>query len=279
MGRALWDRQRVRGHAFGGSGARVRGCCRVNPVQALLRVRDDAQANRTVPLERRPGTDHTRDSVCNYDFAMREISAVTLANGPTLSYSEQGDRSGSALVLLPVPTDSWRSYEPVLERLRTSTRTIAVSLRGHGDSDKPATGYRVEDFAADVVGLLDALDIERAVLAGHSGSCLVARRVALDLPERVAGLVLEASPTTLVGHSGLTTFVESDVAGLVDPIDPDFARSFIVDTSSGEVAPEVLEQLVSELLNVPPASGAKCSRNCWHTTTCPNSRALPHQYC
>jgi non-heme chloroperoxidase len=158
---------------------------------------------------------------------------------------------GPALVLLPGPTDSWRSYEPVLERIPLSTRTIAVSQRGHGDSDKPATGYRVEDFAADVVALVDALRIERAVLAGHSGSCLVARRVAIDRPERVAGLVLEASPTTLHGDAGLTAFVGSIVSGLEDPIDREFARAFLVDTSSAEVEPEVLDQMVDELLKVP----------------------------
>jgi pimeloyl-ACP methyl ester carboxylesterase len=181
----------------------------------------------------------------------RETSTVTLANRPALSYSEQGDRSDPALVLLPGPTDSWRSYESVLERIPSSTRTIAVSLRGHGDSEKPATGYRVEDFAGDVVGLLDAMHIEHAVLAAHSGSCLVARRVALDRPERVAGLVLEASPTTLVGDPGLTAFVESVVSQLEDPIDPDVARSLLVDTSSGDVAADVLDELVSELLKVP----------------------------
>ena len=77
------------------------------------------------------------------------------------------------LLLLPGPTDSWRSYEQVLDRLPSSIRAIAVSQRGHGDSDKPATGYRVADFAGDVVLLLDALDVDRAVLAGHSGSCFV----------------------------------------------------------------------------------------------------------
>ena len=91
--------------------------------------------------------------------------------------------------------------------------TVAVSQRGHGDSDKPKTGYRIEDYAVDVVHLLDALRIERAVLAGHSGSCLVARRVALDHPERVAGLVLEASPTTLRGDAELQDFVQSVVSG------------------------------------------------------------------
>jgi pimeloyl-ACP methyl ester carboxylesterase len=88
------------------------------------------------------------------------------------------------------------------------------------------------------------------VLVGHSGSCLVARRVALDHPTRVAGLVLEASPTSL-GTDAALTFVSSVVAGLADPIDPDFARSFVADTSSEKVAPEVVDTLVADILKVP----------------------------
>jgi pimeloyl-ACP methyl ester carboxylesterase len=169
----------------------------------------------------------------------------------TLSYAASGDPAGPALVLVPGPTDSWRSYEPVLERLPPWLRAVAVSPRGHGDSDKPPTGYRIADFAADVPPLLDALGIERAVLAGHSGSCPVVRRVALDHPERVAGLVLEASPTTLRGDPGLAAFVESVVSDLRDPIDPAFARSLVVDTSSANLAPESVDRFATELLKVP----------------------------
>ena len=175
---------------------------------------------------------------------------VTLESGLSLSYADQGTRSDPIVLLLPGPTDSWRSYQPVLDRLPSDLRVIAVSQRGHGDSDKPETGYSVEDFAADVVQLLDVFGIERAVLAGHSGSCLVARRVALDHPGRVAGLILEASPTTLREDPGLTVFVESVVSGLEDPISADFARSFVIDTSSDGVAPELLDQLVEELFKV-----------------------------
>jgi non-heme chloroperoxidase len=176
---------------------------------------------------------------------------VTLGNGITLSYVTRGDASGPVVVLLPGPTDSWRSYGPVLEQLPPSLRVIAVSQRGHGDSDKPPVGYRVQDFAADVVPLLDALGIERAVLAGHSGSCLVVRRVAIDHPDRVAGLVLEASPTTLRGDPGLEGFMASIVSKLTDPIDRTFARSFVADTSTEVLAPDVLDQLVGETLKVP----------------------------
>lgn len=87
----------------------------------------------------------------------------------TLASADQGDALGPTVLMLPGPTDSWRSYELVLERLPRGVRAISVSQRGHGESDKPDVGYGIEDFAADVVGLLDAPRIERTVLAAHSG--------------------------------------------------------------------------------------------------------------
>lgn len=179
------------------------------------------------------------------------VSSVKLGTGITLSYATVGDVPAPVVVLLPGPTDSWRSYEGVLDQIPSSVRAIAVSQRGHGDSDKPLTGYRVEDFAADVPPLLDALGIERAVLAGHSGSCLSVRRVAINRPERVAGLVLEASPATLRDHPGLKEFVESVLYNLEDPIEPTFARSFVADTSSEQVAPELVDRLAREVMKVP----------------------------
>ena len=182
---------------------------------------------------------------------MAAASTTVLDSGITLSFAQQGDPSGPAVVFLPGPTDSWLSYQPVLDHLPASLRAVAVSQRGHGDSTKPTGGYGVEDFAADVPLLLDALGIPLAILAGHSGSCLVARRVAMDHPDRVVGLVLEASPMTLVGNPGLVAFVEDVISGLEDPIDPEFARSVVVDTSSPDVDSQVLDVLVDELLKVP----------------------------
>jgi pimeloyl-ACP methyl ester carboxylesterase len=179
------------------------------------------------------------------------VSRVTLASGLTLSYERRGDAVDPALLLLPGPADSWRSYEPVLEHLPRETHAISVSQRGHGESDKPDRGYGVEDFAADVVLFLDALGIRRAVLAGHSGSCFVARRVALDRPDRVAGLFLESSPTTLRSDPSLVASLESVISKLHDPITPDFARSFIAQTSSLDLPSDLTDLLVTELLKVP----------------------------
>jgi pimeloyl-ACP methyl ester carboxylesterase len=178
-------------------------------------------------------------------------ATITLANGLTLSYGAHGAGDDPALVCLPGPIDSWRSYEPVLDQLPPTLRAVAVSARGHGDSDKPANGYAVADYALDVPFVLDALGVERAVLAGHSGSCLVARRVALDRPDRVAGLVLEASPSRLTDDEVLREFVRTVVEALEDPIDPALVRQFVTGTSSEGLPPDLVDRLVTESLEVP----------------------------
>ena len=68
-------------------------------------------------------------------------------------------------------------------------RVVRYDTRGHGRS--PATGtLKIPDLAADVVGLMDALGIERAVFCGLSMGGFVGLQLALDNPERLAGLVL-----------------------------------------------------------------------------------------
>lgn len=176
---------------------------------------------------------------------------VELPSGLVLSYAEQGPASGSAVVLLHGPTDSWRSYEPVLRRLPPWLHVVAVSQRGHGDSDKPDGAFDVRVLAADVVELMGALGLDRGVLVGHSASCLVARRVAIDHPARVAGLFLEASPFSLAADPALVDFVGSVVAGLEDPISPEFVRSFVTATSSDALAPSLVDTLVDEARKVP----------------------------
>jgi pimeloyl-ACP methyl ester carboxylesterase len=108
-----------------------------------------------------------------------ESRSAALSRGLSLSFGAQGG-GACPVVLLPGPTDSWRSYSPLLTALPESVRAIAVSQRGHGDSDKPLAGYRVEDMAGDIAPFLDAVGVDRAVVAGHSGAGLVARRFALD---------------------------------------------------------------------------------------------------
>ena len=174
---------------------------------------------------------------------------VALSTQVALSLVDLGDRrSRDVLVLLPGLGDSWRSYELVLPHLPSTFRTIVVSQRGHGNSDKPESGYTVRDFAADLNALLDALAIRRAVIAGHSSASIVARRFALDHPERIAGLVLEGSFVKL--GEGAAQF-GARVALLEDPISREFARDFASATFGRPVSKEFLDAMIEESLKAP----------------------------
>jgi 3-oxoadipate enol-lactonase len=86
--------------------------------------------------------------------------------------------------------DTLAIWDEVARPLSERGRAVRVDQRAHGGADAPPGPYRREDLALDVIGLLDRLEIERAVLFGHSMGGIVAMAAALARPERVSALVL-----------------------------------------------------------------------------------------
>src|SRR5690606_31546537 len=80
------------------------------------------------------GTAEVFRVACTSYLMERLSSNVDVRQDLTLSLVTQGDQSAPTVVFLPGPTDSWRSYERVLDALPPSIRAVAVSQRGHGDS-------------------------------------------------------------------------------------------------------------------------------------------------
>ncbi|MEO1652218.1 MAG: alpha/beta hydrolase [Bacteroidota bacterium] len=74
--------------------------------------------------------------------------------------------------------------------LKDFSHFISVDLRGRGLSDKPDQGYTMADHAQDIVGLMDALDIQKIVLGGHSFGALLSLYMASHYPNRVDKLIL-----------------------------------------------------------------------------------------
>jgi pimeloyl-ACP methyl ester carboxylesterase len=74
--------------------------------------------------------------------------------------------------------------------LSPAFNVISVDLRGRGESSQPASGYTMADHAADILGLMDELKIEKAVLAGHSFGGFLALYIARFFPGRVDKLIL-----------------------------------------------------------------------------------------
>lgn len=113
-------------------------------------------------------------------------------NGVSLAYDEMG--TGPAILFIHgfmFDRTMWRDQVAALE----GWRRIAPDLRGMGLSEAPASGYRMDVYADDLAGLLDALQVERAVLCGLSMGGYVAFELVRRYRERVAALVvLDARP-------------------------------------------------------------------------------------
>jgi steroid delta-isomerase-like uncharacterized protein len=179
------------------------------------------------------------------------VRSVELPGRVKLPYVEQGDPSGVPVLLLHAIADSWRSFEFVLSHLPESIHAFAPTQRGHGDASRPERGYRPRDFAADLAAFMDALHLQAAVVVGASSGGFVARRFAIDHPERTLGLVFLGSPANLRDKPGVQEMWDSTFSKLDDPIDPNLVREFAEGTLAQPVPRAVLETIVGENLKVP----------------------------
>lgn len=175
---------------------------------------------------------------------------IKLKSGITLNYVVQGDPQGQVIVLLHGAGDSWHSYQRVLPLIPSSFRVYAVTLRGHGLSDHPETGYARSDFAADILDFLDQLQIRHATLVGHSLGSFVAQKVAEQDTDRLDRLVLIGSGPGTKKAPGAQE-ITSPFAGLKDPIPYTFARDFQASTIYGAVPAWFFETMVAEAQRVP----------------------------
>ena len=180
----------------------------------------------------------------------RTRKTIQLATGVTLPYIEQGDPSGTPLIMLHGYSDSSVSYELMLPHLPESIHAFAYTQRGHADAGKPLSGYSVQDYVADLVAFLDAMSIDRAIIAGHSGGSYTAQRFAIDHPERAAGLVLIGSFRAFRDNPGIVELHEA-VSQFTDPVDPEFVREFQESCVAQPVPTEFIDRIVDGSLQVP----------------------------
>jgi len=111
-------------------------------------------------------------------------------------------RSRPSLVLLHGLTDSGQCWPRLVNALASEYEMILPDARGHGLSDKPATGYAPSDHAADVAGLIRGLGLDRPILIGHSMGAGVSATVAALYPDVVGGVILEDPPWRLGSDEG-----------------------------------------------------------------------------
>jgi pimeloyl-ACP methyl ester carboxylesterase len=121
------------------------------------------------------------------------------SNGVNLYYEIKGE--GQPLVFIHGLGSSTRDWEFQVPEFSKSYQVITFDLRGHGQSDKPAGPYSMAMFAADTVGLLQALGVDAAHVVGLSLGGGIAFQLAVDAPTAVKTLSIVNSAPELVVRS------------------------------------------------------------------------------
>jgi 3-oxoadipate enol-lactonase len=106
----------------------------------------------------------------------------------SIHYEEEG--SGSPLLFIHGLGSSARDWERQVPAFSPSHRVLAVDLRGHGMSDKPAGRYTIELFSKDVAGLIEQLGLAPVPVVGISLGGMVAFQLAADRPDLINKLVV-----------------------------------------------------------------------------------------
>ncbi len=122
-------------------------------------------------------------------------TAICETNGVKIHYARTGG-SKPPLILLHGLTANGSCWTPLTHALEEEYDVIMPDARGHGKSSVPDHGYRYEDHANDVVGLITALRLSPPILLGHSMGGMTAAVVASRKPKLLRGLIL-ADPTFL----------------------------------------------------------------------------------
>jgi pimeloyl-ACP methyl ester carboxylesterase len=162
---------------------------------------------------------------------------VQLETGIDMHYVAKGplNKNKQAFILLHGYSDSWRSFDEILKSLPVDELGIpvyALDMRGHGESSESVpSSYTQGDFTNDVAAFMKSLKIKKAIIVGHSMGSLIAHKFAIDYPNKVWGLVLLGSTTTMANHP-VTLELKSIIDAFDDnqPADPAFVVEFQTST-------------------------------------------------
>ena len=112
-------------------------------------------------------------------------------------YVEDGPPDAPVFVFANSLGTTLRTWDPQVSALHDRFRIVRYDHRGHGDSPVPPGPYRIADIGADLLSLLDRLDVRRADLCGLSLGGMAAMWLAVEAPQRVGRLALLSTSAAL----------------------------------------------------------------------------------
>jgi len=197
-----------------------------------------------------------------------ERKSFVTSDGATLSYLEAG--SGQPFVMIPGWSQTAAQWAAQINHFAKTHHVIAMDMRGHGDSENVAYGYRITRLSKDVRDLILDKNLNDVILMGHSMGCSVIWGY-LDLwgNDRIAKLVLCDQSPFLSDNPLLSDQEKTDsgvlftdaatwetCAGLAGPDGEAVTRGFVGGMFTPSVDPDMLEKVIQLNLQFPrKASG------------------------
>ena len=111
-------------------------------------------------------------------------------NGIQINYELSGKKDAPVVVLSHSLASSMVMWNPQLKLLESHFRVLRYDMRGHGKSEATDGAYTLDQLAADVIGLLDALNIHFVHFVGLSIGGMIGQCLALDYADRLKSLSL-----------------------------------------------------------------------------------------
>jgi 2-succinyl-6-hydroxy-2,4-cyclohexadiene-1-carboxylate synthase len=161
-----------------------------------------------------------------------------VVGGVGLQVRDDGGKK-EAILFLHYGGGNLMMWEPVVPYFRDTHRCMRLDLRGHGRSDAPPAGYSIEDMAADVAGVLDALHIDCAHIVGSSLGAEVGLALAVAYPQRTLSLVCDGAFHSEYGPYGIHEAVDVSV-------DEEVRSQIAADRAKPELTYDSAEALINE---------------------------------
>lgn len=141
---------------------------------------------------------------------------TTQAAGLRWHWVDVGDPRDRPIVFVHGLPESWFSWHLQMADLAADRRVIAVDLKGYGQTEKPATGYGVEQVADELLQLLDTIGLRRFDLVSHDWGTAIAQVMAAGHPERIGRYARMEGPVGRIDlegrHPQFRTFQDQTVA-------------------------------------------------------------------
>jgi len=156
------------------------------------------------------------------------------------------------VLLLHGWTANLHRWDKVVESLKGHYKFIMVDLRGHGESDKPeGVGYTLDHYVNDIVTIIEKLDLDKVIVAGHSMGGMIAQKLYFKIPDRIGGLILIGTTAKVVDNFSMK--LSTSFALFMFKIAYNFAFKTVLSRAFSKLTPkEEKEKLIKTGLETTP---------------------------